>query len=228
MIDKNAIDNNALHYYRKLKEAGFSAYFVGGSVRDLLLGKRPKDFDIATNATPQQIRRVTGGRIIGRRFRHVMLERDGGRYEIVTFRGPVIGPETEEPEDDSDAPETENKRKFPDLNQFGTAEQDALRRLADVVEVSPKDDHAGRACVWPLRGSARCRAMGLRDAPPCGAALRPKLRGARRGRSPLLGCRPCRRGQVPDDVVPDRLARGAARQRGEVAADRGERREARG
>ena len=91
MIDKAAIDPNALHFYRILKEAGFSAYFVGGSVRDLLLGKVPKDFDIATNATPHQIKRVIPqGRIIGRRFRHVMLERNGGRYEIVTFRGPVV------------------------------------------------------------------------------------------------------------------------------------------
>src|SRR3954464_545523 len=74
-----------------LKDAGFSAYFVGGSVRDLLLGKSPKDFDIATNATPHQIKRIIPqGRIIGRRFRHVMLEKNGGRYEIVTFRGPVV------------------------------------------------------------------------------------------------------------------------------------------
>src|SRR5690348_15755208 len=86
-----------------LKDAGFSAYFVGGSVRDLLLGKQPKDFDIATNATPHQIRRVIpGGRIIGRRFRHVMLERDGGRYEIVTFRGPVVHPSEEAEEREAD------------------------------------------------------------------------------------------------------------------------------
>src|SRR3989344_4217491 len=79
-----------------LKEAGFSAYFVGGSVRDLLLGKIPKDFDIATNATPHQIKRIIPyGRIIGRRFRHVMLERSGGRYEIVTFRGPILAAEAE-------------------------------------------------------------------------------------------------------------------------------------
>lgn len=145
MIDKTVIDPNALHFYRMLKEAGFSAYFVGGSVRDLLLGKRPKDFDIATNATPQQIKRVIPqGRIIGRRFRHVMLERSGGRYEIVTFRGPVVHPEdTAELDDEAleDQPmegeaaaqPTGNsnegrQRRYPDLNQFGNAEQDAKRR----------------------------------------------------------------------------------------------------
>lgn len=141
MIDKTVIDPNALHYYRMLKEAGFSAYFVGGSVRDLLLGKRPKDFDIATNATPQQIKRVIPqGRIIGRRFRHVMLERGGGRYEIVTFRGPILQSEEEaaeledataenEQSQPEEAPsQPERARRHPDLNQFGNAEQDALRR----------------------------------------------------------------------------------------------------
>ncbi len=149
MIDKAAIDPNALHFYRMLKEAGFSAYFVGGSVRDLLLGKHPKDFDIATNATPHQIKRIIPqGRIIGRRFRHVMLERNGGRYEIVTFRGPVVQTDEEiaelddEPlenqpiageEEAASAPtnlpeERGREKRYPDLNQFGNAEQDALRR----------------------------------------------------------------------------------------------------
>lgn len=144
MIDKSLIDPNALHFYRMLKEAGFSAYFVGGSVRDLLLGKSPKDFDIATNATPHQIKRIIPqGRIIGRRFRHVMLERGGGRYEIVTFRGPVVQNNDEqaelddenlenqpiEGEEQAQAPQREGgRRNYPDLNQFGTAEQDAIRR----------------------------------------------------------------------------------------------------
>jgi poly(A) polymerase len=144
VIDKSAIDPNALHFYRMLKEAGFSAYFVGGSVRDLLLGKTPKDFDIATNATPHQIKRVIPqGRIIGRRFRHVMLEKSGGRYEIVTFRGPVVQEDQQaelddealedhpisQPEEGAAPNGNERPRKnYPDLNQFGNAEQDALRR----------------------------------------------------------------------------------------------------
>lgn len=146
MIDKSFIDPNALQFYRMLKEAGFSAYFVGGSVRDLLLGKVPKDFDIATNATPHQIKRIIPyGRIIGRRFRHVMLERNGGRYEIVTFRGPIPQMSAMEEAEESlstsldEIEQTENhdpaapsndkqKPRFQDLNQFGTAEQDAMRR----------------------------------------------------------------------------------------------------
>lgn len=148
MIDKALIDPNALQFYRILKEAGFSAYFVGGSVRDLLLGKSPKDFDIATNATPQQIKRVIPqGRIIGRRFRHVMLEKQGGRYEIVTFRGPVVEAERDQaelddepledsavsekaapPVDAADPRAPRDRRNYPDLNQFGNAEQDAKRR----------------------------------------------------------------------------------------------------
>lgn len=119
MINKEAIDPHALNFFRMLKSAGFSAYFVGGAVRDLLLGKNPKDFDIATNATPHQIKRVIPhGKIIGRRFRHVMLEKEGGRYEIVTFRGPVV--------EKGDA--NKAKKRYPDLNQFGNAEQDASRR----------------------------------------------------------------------------------------------------
>jgi len=143
VIDKSAIDPNALQFYRTLKEAGFSAYFVGGSVRDLLLGKHPKDFDIATNATPHQIKKVIPqGRIIGRRFRHVMLEKGNGRYEIVTFRGPVVQAEEEIAELDDEplenqpsmdtqlqeAPDKIRAKSYPDLNQFGNAEQDALRR----------------------------------------------------------------------------------------------------
>ena len=121
MIDKKALDPNALNYFRMLRSAGYSAYFVGGAVRDLLLGKTPKDFDIATNATPHQIKRVIpNGKIIGRRFRHVLLEKDGSRYEIVTFRGPVVSPKDQDSSD--------SKAKYPDLNQFGTAEEDASRR----------------------------------------------------------------------------------------------------
>lgn len=117
MINKSAIDTTALNYYRKLREAGFASYFVGGAVRDLLLGKMPKDFDIVTNATPHQIKKIIPqGRIIGKRFRHVMLDVESGRYEIITFRGPVVKPD-----------ET-GKSEKEDLNQFGNAEQDALRR----------------------------------------------------------------------------------------------------
>ena len=74
---------------RHLVEAGHEAYIVGGAIRDLLLGASPKDYDIVTSATPEEIRRVFGRRrchIIGRRFRLVHVYANGDLYEISTFR----------------------------------------------------------------------------------------------------------------------------------------------
>src|SRR6185437_13325333 len=69
-ISKSDISSNALKVLNRLIGAGFQAYLVGGSVRDLLVHKSPKDFDIATNATPNEIRSLfRNGRIIGRRFK---------------------------------------------------------------------------------------------------------------------------------------------------------------
>ena len=87
-IPDQKISGNALRVIERLHEAGYDAHIVGGSVRDLLLGLRPKDFDVATNATPEQVRQVfRHSRIIGRRFRivHVMFGRD--LIEVTTFRG---------------------------------------------------------------------------------------------------------------------------------------------
>ena len=68
-IDPNLVSPNALRVTQTLQEAGFKAFIVGGAVRDLLLGVKPKDFDIATNATPEQVRRLfRRAFIIGRRF----------------------------------------------------------------------------------------------------------------------------------------------------------------
>ena len=88
-IDEQQIDPRALKILRQLDEAGFEAYLVGGCIRDLLLGKQPKDFDIATNARPEQIASIFRNcRLIGRRFRlaHIHF----GRYiiEVATFRAP--------------------------------------------------------------------------------------------------------------------------------------------
>ena len=82
---------NAVKVLRRLNSAGFEAYLVGGCVRDLLLNQHPKDFDIATNATPEQIKaQFKNCRIIGRRFRlaHVIFGRE--IIEVATFRGPHI------------------------------------------------------------------------------------------------------------------------------------------
>lgn len=87
-VSRNLISANALKVLYRLNKAGFDAYLVGGGVRDILLGLTPKDFDIATNATPEQIKSLFRNcRLIGRRFRlaHIVFGRD--IIEVATFRG---------------------------------------------------------------------------------------------------------------------------------------------
>lgn len=90
-IDPQLLDDNAIRVVRTLKDAGHAAYVVGGAVRDLLVGRRPKDFDVATDATPEQVKSLfRRAFIIGRRFRivHVVFGR-GREHEVIevsTFR----------------------------------------------------------------------------------------------------------------------------------------------
>ena len=71
-IDPSLVDDRALSVVRTLQDAGYEAYVVGGAVRDLLLGLRPKDFDVATDATPEEVKALfRRAFIIGRRFRFV-------------------------------------------------------------------------------------------------------------------------------------------------------------
>lgn len=87
-VSRNLISANALKVLYRLNKAGYEAYLVGGGVRDILLGLKPKDFDIATNATPEQIKGLFRNcRLIGRRFRlaHIVFGRD--IIEVATFRG---------------------------------------------------------------------------------------------------------------------------------------------
>jgi poly(A) polymerase len=105
----NRIDPDAIDIVKKLARSGFKAYIVGGAVRDLLLGKRPKDFDIATDARPRKIRRLfRRSRIVGRRFKlvHVYCAHDK-IIEVSTFR--------------SSAAQSHN-------NIYGTLGEDAFRR----------------------------------------------------------------------------------------------------
>ena len=90
-IDPTLVDDRAANVVRTLQDAGFVAYIVGGAVRDLLLGLRPKDFDVATNATPEQVKSLfRRAFIIGRRFRIVHVVYGRGRehevIEVSTFR----------------------------------------------------------------------------------------------------------------------------------------------
>jgi len=91
-IDLTKVDSNAIHIVECLQKQGYESYLVGGAVRDLLLGNTPKDFDIATVATPLKIRSIfRNSRIIGRRFRlvHIYVGRD--IYEVSTFRSTQDG-----------------------------------------------------------------------------------------------------------------------------------------
>ncbi|MFN9440947.1 MAG: polynucleotide adenylyltransferase PcnB [Planctomycetota bacterium] len=114
------LDEDAVRATQRLIKSGFEAYLVGGCVRDLLLGRSPKDYDIATEARPQQVKRVfpRNCRIIGRRFKLAHLHFHGNTkiLECSTFRRPP------EPSD-----EGEDVLITRD-NEFGTAEEDALRR----------------------------------------------------------------------------------------------------
>lgn len=104
----------------RLISGGFQAYIVGGSVRDLLLHKAPKDFDVATNATPNQIKSLfRNGRIIGRRFKlvHVLFHRE--IIEVATFRGHTAADESQQ---------TNERGMLVRDNTFGSLDEDAWRR----------------------------------------------------------------------------------------------------
>ena len=120
-ISRRDIDKNALKVLYRLHNAGYLAYLVGGSVRDLMMGRRPKDFDIGTNAKPNEIRRLfSNSRIIGRRFRlvHVFFH-DGSTVEVSTFR--------RDPDPDEQRGEPGELLITSD-NTYGTPRQDAFRR----------------------------------------------------------------------------------------------------
>lgn len=115
------IDPQAIGILSRLKEAGFDSYIVGGAVRDLLLGLKPKDFDIATNATPQQVKkRVPYCFIIGRRFKLVHARRGEKIFEIATYRREAT---TEELQGN-----TAEDLLFVEENFFGNLKEDAFRR----------------------------------------------------------------------------------------------------
>ena len=122
-IRKSHIDEDARKVVYRLQRAGFKAYVVGGGVRDILLGKQPKDFDISTDATPKQIKSLFRNcRIIGRRFKlaHIFFGRDK-ILEVSTFRDTVEPPEPTDSEESPVAPVVND-------NLYGTEETDALRR----------------------------------------------------------------------------------------------------
>jgi poly(A) polymerase len=120
-ISRRFIDRNALKVLYRLHSAGYLAYLVGGSVRDLMMGRTPKDFDVGTNAKPNEVRRLfSNSRIIGRRFRlvHVFFH-DGSVVEVSTFR------RDPDPEEQRGEP---GELLITSDNTWGTPREDAFRR----------------------------------------------------------------------------------------------------
>ncbi len=119
-VSRKLVDPNALKVLRRLHSQGFKGYLVGGSVRDLMLGRKPKDFDVSTDAQPNQIRRLfRNARIIGRRFRLAHILFADSMVEVATFRR---------------VPDPKQQKGGPDDllitsdNTFGTPREDAFRR----------------------------------------------------------------------------------------------------
>ncbi len=120
IISRRNISPNALRVLYKLREGGYAAYLVGGAVRDLLLGGHPKDFDVATDAHPDQVRSLFRNcRLIGRRFRLAHVHYGQEIIEVATFRGSA--------DDGSGARELVDGRIVRD-NVYGSIEEDAVRR----------------------------------------------------------------------------------------------------
>lgn len=121
-IDTAGLDHDAVKVVRRLQQHGYEAYIVGGAVRDLLLGKHPKDFDVSSSATPTQIRRLfRNSRVIGKRFRLVHLLFRDKVIEVSTFR-------------------SQDSEGF--KNVYGTLEEDVLRRdfTANALFYNPRDN----------------------------------------------------------------------------------------
>ncbi|MBN8726829.1 MAG: polynucleotide adenylyltransferase PcnB [Xanthomonadales bacterium] len=143
-ISRRNISSGAVRVLYRLHEAGYRACLVGGAVRDLLLGGNPKDFDVATDATPEQVRALFRNcRLIGRRFRlaHVLFGRE--IVEVATFRGS---------EDDGSGDRHLVDGRLVRDNVYGTIEEDALRRdftinalYYDIADFSVLDAVGGMA-----------------------------------------------------------------------------------
>src|SRR5687767_3733127 len=135
-ISRRDIDADALKVLYRLHESGYTAYLVGGSVRDLLLSRRPKDFDIGTSAHPYQIKKLFRNCwIIGRRFRLAHVRFGTKTIEVATFRKNIPAGTETEPADPTE-PGTQALEPLERVepleplhrdNTFGTPEEDAFR-----------------------------------------------------------------------------------------------------
>jgi poly(A) polymerase len=121
-LSADRLDKHAVSITDRLVKAGFEAYLVGGCVRDLLLGMRPKDFDVSTNAEPEQIQALFKNcRLIGRRFRLAHIHFGRHIIEVATFRGPHV-------KHDKNTSHAHKDGRLLRDNVYGTLEEDAWRR----------------------------------------------------------------------------------------------------
>ncbi|MFA5984217.1 MAG: polynucleotide adenylyltransferase PcnB [Methylococcaceae bacterium] len=120
-ISRAQISENALKVLYRLQKSGYEAYLVGGCVRDLLLGREPKDFDVVTNAEPEQVRRVFRNcRLIGRRFRLAHVHFGADIIEVATFRGASVAKDEKQVLD--------GEGRLLRDNVYGSIEEDVWRR----------------------------------------------------------------------------------------------------
>ncbi|MBV6425443.1 MAG: Poly(A) polymerase I [Steroidobacteraceae bacterium] len=130
-ISRSQISPNALRVLYRLKDAGFQGFLVGGCVRDLLIGRAPKDFDVATNALPEEVKRLFRNcRLIGRRFRLAHVFFGSEIIEVATFRAASAPAQGEEPLADLDPEEGEG----PELSEPDEFD-------ADVADTQGEDSH---------------------------------------------------------------------------------------
>lgn len=125
-LQRSQFSRYAVNIVERLQNAGYQAYLVGGCVRDMMLNITPKDFDVATSATPEQVRaEFRNARIIGRRFKLVHIHFGREIIEVATFR--ANHPQDDEEEDSNQSSRNESGRILRD-NVYGTLEEDAQRR----------------------------------------------------------------------------------------------------
>src|SRR4051812_10236688 len=188
-IPEDLLDPDAVKVVRRLQRNGIVAYLVGGCVRDLLLGMRPKDFDVATSAQPNEVKQTfRNSRLIGRRFRLAHVYFRGGKIiEVSTFRANPLDELTDLPQD----------LLIRHDNVFGTAEEDARRRDFTVnglfydVDEGRVVDHVGgkadlRARLVRTIGEPDVRMRedpvrilrAIRFAAKCGLSLEPRTLAA--------------------------------------------------
>ena len=150
-ISRSAISPNALRVLYRLRDGGFQGFLVGGCVRDLMLGIRPKDFDVATDALPEQVKRLFRNcRLVGRRFRlaHVFFGQE--TIEVATFRAATAPSQGEEPIPDADPEEGE----APEVDESIEAELASTDARIEVQDETEREvDETGRILRDNIYGS---------------------------------------------------------------------------